>query len=87
MSLASTHPIDTLLVHQIEHLLDGEKALKTRYSLLDSSANTPEVRMAFAQELGDLKERADRLFRFMSAMEYYGPLSSAEAALASSAIS
>jgi spore coat protein CotF len=87
MTLASVHPIDTLLVQQLEHILDGEKALRTRYSLLDASANTPEVRMAFAQELADLKESADRLYRLMNAMEFYGPLPTTETAYVSTAVS
>lgn len=70
----TVHPIDTLLVQQLENLLDGERALKARYSALDPSLDTPEVRMAFSKELSDLKERADRLYRFVNAMDYYGSL-------------
>ena len=72
----TVHPIDTLLVQQLENLLDGERALKARYSSLDPSLDTPEVRMAFSQELAELKARADRLYRFVSALDYYGSLDS-----------
>lgn len=68
------HPIDTLLIQQLENILDGEKALRARYRSLGNTDNTPEIRMAFSKELSDLKERADRLDRFVSAMDYYGSL-------------
>lgn len=74
VSSATIHPIDTLLVHQLENILNGERALRARYSSIESTSNTPEVRMAFSQELSELKDRADRLYRFMSAMDYYGSL-------------
>jgi hypothetical protein len=80
MSTRAVHPIDTLLVQQLEHILDGEKALHARYSSLGSSANSPEVRLAFSRELSDLKERADRLYRFVNAMDYYGSLEDLPAA-------
>ena len=73
MTFTSVHPIETLLVQQLEHLLHGEEALRTRYSLLDSSADTPETRMALSQEVAQLTDRADRLSRLMDAMNYYGP--------------
>jgi hypothetical protein len=72
----TVHPIDTLLVQQLENLLDGERQLKARYSALDPSLDTPEVRMAFSQELAELKARTDRLYRFVSALDYYGSLDS-----------
>lgn len=72
MNLSTVHPIDTLLVSQLENLLRGEQELRGRYASLSSSSNTPEVRMAFSNELSELKERADRLFRLISAMDYYG---------------
>ena len=74
VSSTTIHPIDTLLVHQLENILNGERALRARYSSIESASNTPEVRMAFSQELSELKDRADRLYRFMSAMDYYGSL-------------
>jgi hypothetical protein len=70
----TVHPIDTLVVQQLENLLDGERALKARYSALDPASDTPEVRMAFSRELSELKDRADRLYRFISAMDYYGAM-------------
>jgi hypothetical protein len=73
MAFTSVHPIETLLVHQLEHLLIGERELRTRYSHIGSSANTPEMRMAFSQDLAQLKDRADRLSRLMDAMNCYGP--------------
>ena len=76
----TVHPIDTLLVQQLENLLDGERALKARYAALDASLDTPEIRMAFSKELSDLKERADRLYRFVNAMDYYGSLDYAKLA-------
>ncbi len=72
VDMISVHPIDTLLVQRLEHILDGEKALRARYSQIDPSANTPEVRMAFSKELSELKENADRLYRLVNAMDYYG---------------
>ncbi len=72
MAFASVHPIDTLLVQQLENIINGEKALRARYTSIDGTANTPEMRMAFSQELSDLKDRADRLYRFMNAMDFYG---------------
>ena len=74
-TLTSTqvHPIDTLLVHQLEHLLNGEAALRARYSKIDPSENSVEVRMAFSKELGELKDRADRLYRLVNAMDNYAP--------------
>ena len=74
MTAQTVHPIDTLVVQQLENLLDGERALKARYSALDPSLDTPEVRMAFSYELAELKARADRLYRFVSALDYYGSI-------------
>ncbi len=74
MEFASVHPIDTLLVHQLETILDREKDLRLKYSAIDPAASTPEARLAFSHELSALKDRADRLYRLMNAMEYYGPL-------------
>jgi hypothetical protein len=74
MMSQTVHPIDTLVVQQLENLLDGERALKARYAALDASLDTPEVRMAFSYELAELKDRADRLYRFVSALEHYGSL-------------
>jgi hypothetical protein len=86
MDLNPVHPIDTLLVQQLEDLLDGEKALHARYSAIDSTSDTPEVRMAFSQELSTLRERTDRLYRLMNAMDYYGPYESNDAVLYSPAV-
>ncbi len=72
MNLSSVHPIDTLLVQQLENILNAEKALRARYSSVDPSANTPEMRLAFSSELAELKDRADRLYRLINAMDYYG---------------
>ena len=74
MAGKAVHPIDTLVVQQLENLLHGERALRARYSSLDASLDTPEMRMAFSHELAELKERADRLYRFVSALDYYGSL-------------
>ena len=74
MNLQAVHPIDTLLVSQLETILNGEKALRARYSSLGANANTPEVRMAFSQELSQLRDRADRLYRLVSAMDSYTSL-------------
>jgi len=81
VNLKSVHPIDTLLVQQLENILDGERALRARYSAIEPEANTPEVRMAFSRELSDLKNRADRLYRYVSAMDYYGALESNRSSL------
>ncbi|MDQ2843938.1 MAG: hypothetical protein M3Y72_23450 [Acidobacteriota bacterium] len=72
MSFSAVHPIDTLLVQQLEDILDGERALRARYSSLEPSTNSQEVRMAFSRELSQLKDRADRLYRLVSAMDGYG---------------
>lgn len=76
MELASVHPIDTLLVHQLESILDREKDLRLKYSSMGASMSTPETRHAFSRELSALQDRADRLYRLINAMEYYGPLES-----------
>ena len=76
MQLASVHPIDTLLVHQLESILDREKDLRLKYSSMGASMSTPETRHAFSRELSALQDRADRLYRLINAMEYYGPLES-----------
>ena len=77
VTTTSIHPMDTLLVGQLQTILDGEKALRARYSALGPAANSPEVRMAFAKELHELKDRTDRLSRFLNAMDYYGSRESA----------
>jgi spore coat protein CotF len=76
MELASVHPIDTLLVHELETILNREKDLHLQYSSIDQAASTPEARNAFSKELSALKDRADRLYRLINAMEYYGPFAS-----------
>ncbi len=73
MNLSSVHPIDTLLVSQLENILVGEKELSARYSGMPPSAHTPEVLRAFSNEVNSLKARADRLYRLINAMGYYGP--------------
>jgi hypothetical protein len=73
MELASVHPIDTLLVHQLETILHREKDLRLKYSSIGTGASTAETRHAFSNELSALKDRADRLYRLIDAMEYYGP--------------
>ncbi len=85
MELASVHPIDTLLVHQLESILDREKDLRLKYSSIGTAASTPEARYAFSKELSALKDRADRLYRLINAMEYYGPLDSHADGLTSTA--
>jgi hypothetical protein len=76
MDLASVHPIDTLLVHQLESILDREKDLRLKYSSMGAANSTVETRHAFSKELSALQDRADRLYRLINAMEYYGPLGS-----------
>lgn len=72
VNFSSVHPIDTLLVQQLENILKAERALRARYSSVQASSNTPEMRMAFSNELAELKDRADRLYRLINAMDYYG---------------
>ncbi len=72
MNFSSVHPIDTLLVQQLENILNSEKTLRARYSSVEPSSNTPEMRMAFSSELAQLKDRADRLYRLINAMDCYG---------------
>ncbi len=72
MDFSSVHPIDTLLVQQLENILNAERALRARYSSVQASSNTPEMRMAFSGELAELKDRADRLYRLINAMDCYG---------------
>ena len=73
LDFSSIHPIDTLLVHQLETLLQGEQALQERYATIDPSSNSVEVRMAFSKELAELTDRADRLYRLVNAIDNYGP--------------
>ena len=68
-----THPIDTLLVQQLEDLLHGEALLRARYAKIHPTDDTVEVRMAFTKELAELRERVDRLYRLVDAMDFYGP--------------
>ena len=86
VNFSSVHPIDTLLVQQLETILDGEKALRARYSALDPSANSPETRDAFSRELSDLRDRSDRLYRLMNAMHFYRPFEPKDALLSSPAL-
>jgi hypothetical protein len=86
MELASVHPIDTLLVHQLEAILDREKDLRLKYCSMGAAGTTLEARHAFSNELSALKDRADRLYRLINAMEYYGPLQSQADGLNSSAV-
>ncbi len=86
MTFTSVHPMETLLVQQLEHLLIGEKELRTRYSRLNPAANTPEMRMAFSQDVAELKDRADRLSRLMDAMNYYTPSEHEDGSLRANAI-
>lgn len=65
--------MDTLLVRQLETLLHEEQALQDRYVGIDSASNSVELRMAFSEELAELKDRADRLYRFVNEMDHYGP--------------
>ena len=76
-----THPIDTLLVRQIEELRQTEATLRARYATIEVSDDTVEVRMAFTKELADLASRADRLYRLVDAMDFYGPQAGDELAI------
>ncbi len=69
----SVHPIDTLLVQQLENLLASEQTIRARFAAVESTANTPELRHAFSQELSTLRDRTDRLYRLMNAMDCYAP--------------
>lgn len=76
MELTSVHPIDTLLVHQLESILDRERDLRLKYSSMGATNSTAETRHAFSKELSALQDRADRLYRLINAMEYYAPFES-----------
>ncbi len=85
MTLNPVHPIDTLLVQQLENLLASERTIRARYAAVDSSANTPELRQSLSQELSTLRDRTDRLYRLMDAMDCYAPYGGASSALYSPA--
>ncbi len=85
-TMNSVHPIDTLLVHQLEDLLHGEKALRARYASLDPTADTAETRLAFSAELSSLKDRTDRLFRLIDAMDPFGAFEFQDSSFQASAV-
>ena len=85
-AFSSVHPIDTLLVQQLEAILNGERELRSRYAALDSSTPSSASRQELSHDLSNLKARTDRLYRLITAMDSHFPIEvAASAGITSSA--
>lgn len=71
-----SNPLETLVIQQLAHLIQDEQLLATTYPVLTSQADSPEVREAFTFGLAQLRRRAERLQRYVDALDSYGFASS-----------
>ena len=67
-----SNPLETLVVQQLAHLIEDEKILATQYPALNSQPENSEQRAAFTSGLAELRRRAERLQRFMDALDSFG---------------
>jgi hypothetical protein len=68
----SASPLETLVIQQLTHLIHDEQVLATQYPELNSKQDSPEQREAFFSGLAQLRRRAERLQRFMDALDNFG---------------
>ncbi len=68
----SSNPLETLVVQQLTHLIEDERVLATKYPVLTSHADSLEVREEFSFGLAELRRRAERLQRFVDALDNFG---------------
>lgn len=76
-------PLETLVVQQLTYLIKDEQHLATKYPVLNSQQDSPEEREAFSISLAELRCRAERLQRYVDALDNFGFASSAAQELAS----
>jgi hypothetical protein len=76
------NPLETLVIQQLTHLIQDEQLLATKYPELNSQPDSPEQREAFFCGLAQLRRRAERLQRFMDALDNFGLAGSATPVLA-----
>jgi hypothetical protein len=82
-SNSTANPLETLVIQQLAHLIQDEQLLATKYPELKSQTDSPEQREAFFCGLAQLRRRADRLQRFVDALDSFGLAASRTPALAS----
>lgn len=80
---SSTNPLETLVIQQLANLLQDEERLATSYPVLSAETAGPEVREAFSSSLAELRRRAERLQRYVDALDSFGFASSPATAFAS----
>jgi hypothetical protein len=69
---STASPLETLVIQQLTHLIHDEQVLATQYPELNSKQDSPEQREAFFSGLAQLRRRAERLQRFMDALDNFG---------------
>jgi hypothetical protein len=62
------NPLENLMFHQLQQLINGEKKLQKRYAQLGASEDSNEEIARFEAEMLQLESRADRLYRMINAM-------------------
>jgi hypothetical protein len=67
-----SNPLETLVIQQLAHLIEDEKTLAIQYPVLNSQPDNSEQRAAFTTGLAELRRRAERLQRFMDALDSFG---------------
>ncbi len=78
-----TNPLETLVIQQLTHLIKDEQLLATKYPVLNSQQAAPEEREAFSLSLAELRRRAERLQRYVDALDSFGLAGSPAPALVS----
>lgn len=66
---SASNPLETLVIQQLAHLIQDEQLLATRYPVLRQQDDNPESREAFFSGLAQLRRRAERLQRYVDALD------------------
>lgn len=82
MNTSMTNPLETLAIQQLANLKKDEERLAVTYPVLSTSEDNAEVREAFSLGLAELRRRAERLQRYVDALDSFGCASSTATAFA-----
>ena len=72
MTTPISSPLETLIIQQLTHLIHDEELLANQYPVLSAQQDRPEVREAFSSGLAELRRRAERLQRYVDALDAFG---------------
>lgn len=81
-TISYSNPLETLVIQQLTNLIQDEQRLATRYPALASQSDCAEVREAFSSGLAELRRKAERLQRYVDALDTFGSANTAAVAFA-----